>query len=68
MNLNYDAVKTKFATDLIWSGYLQDKFADKFANIDGKIDAELERIKADASQPQAGAQFARLQIAPQPVV
>ena len=36
LNLNYDSVQTKFATDLIWSGYLQDKFADKFAEIDGK--------------------------------
>ena len=64
LNLNYDAVKTKFATDLIWSGYLQDKFADKFAEIDGKIDAELERIKADASQPQVN--LSEIVLAPEP--
>ena len=64
MNLNYDSVKTKFATDLIWSGYLQDKFADKFANIDSKIDAELERIKADASQPQVN--ISEIVLAPEP--
>lgn len=64
LNLNYDAVKTKFATDLIWSGYLQDKFADKFADIDGKIDLELERIKADASQPQVN--ISEIVLAPEP--
>ena len=64
MELDYDAVKTKFATDLIWSGYLQDKFADKFADIDSKIDIELERIKADASQPQAN--ISEIVLAPEP--
>lgn len=64
LNLNYDAVKTKFATDLIWSGYLQDKFADKFADIDGKIDLELERIKSDASQPQVN--ISEIVLAPEP--
>ena len=64
LNLNYDSVQTKFATDLIWSGYLQDKFLDKFADIDGKIDIELERIKADASQPQVN--ISEIVLAPEP--
>ncbi|WP_438996063.1 peptidylprolyl isomerase [Candidatus Puniceispirillum sp.] len=64
LNLNYDAVKTKFATDLIWSGYLQDKFADKFAEINEKIELELERITADASQPQVN--ISEIVLAPEP--
>ncbi len=45
-------VQSRFVSDLIWSDHLQRIYSDKFAGIEGKIDAELARLKKNASKPQ----------------
>ena len=45
-------VQSKYLADLAWSDYLRTKYQDKFGAIEGKIDDELDRLVANASQPQ----------------
>lgn len=45
-------VQNKYLADLLWSDFLRVEYADKFEAIEGKIDTEIERLIANASQPQ----------------
>ena len=45
-------VQSKFVSDLAWSDFLTRLYHDKFAGIDDKIDAELARLRKNASSPQ----------------
>ena len=57
-------VQSKFVSDLIWSDHLQRIYSDKFAGIDNKIDAELARLKKNASNPQI--KLSEIVLAPAP--
>ena len=45
-------VQQKYVSDIAWSNYISERFADKFTNIESLIDDEIERIKLNASKPQ----------------
>ena len=45
-------VQRKYLSDIAWQGYIGNNFAEKFENLDDKIDTELERITANAARPQ----------------
>ena len=45
-------VQNKYLADLLWSDFLRSEYVDKFESIEGKIDTEIERLIANASQPQ----------------
>ena len=45
-------VQSKYLADLVWSDFLRTEYAEKFEGIEEKIDVEIERLIANASQPQ----------------
>ncbi len=45
-------VQSTIMIDIVWSEYIQKKYVDKFAAIESKIDAEIDRIAKNASRPQ----------------
>ena len=58
-------VQLKYTSDLAWSNFISTRFADKFSNIESRIDDELERIKKNASKPQV--KLAEIVLSPSPV-
>ena len=53
-NLGIDpiTVQIKYLGDLAWSNYISPKFASRFEKVDTQVDAELERMRINASKPQ----------------
>lgn len=45
-------VQQKYVSDIAWSNYISERFAEKFSNIESLIDDEIERLKSNASKPQ----------------
>ena len=58
-------VQLKYTSDLAWSNFISTRFADKFSNIESRIDDELERIRKNASKPQV--KLAEIVLSPSPV-
>ena len=52
MGIDPLTVQSKFLSDLLWGDFLKFTYQEKFASVDDKIDIELERLIANASQPQ----------------
>ena len=57
-------VQQKYTSDLAWSNFISAKFADKFQNIEERIDEEIERIRQNASKPQI--KLAEIVLTPSP--
>lgn len=57
-------VQQKYSSDLAWSNFISAKFSDKFANIEQRIDEEMEKIRANAAKPQV--KLAEIVITPAP--
>ena len=45
-------VQQKYVSDIAWSNYISERFAEKFSNVESLIDDEIERLKKNASKPQ----------------
>lgn len=57
-------VQQKYTGDLAWSNFISAKFADKFANIEQRIDDEIQKMEANAAKPQV--KLAEIVITPGP--
>ena len=57
-------VQQKYTSDLAWSNFISAKFADKFQNIEERIDEEIERMRQNASKPQI--KLAEIVLTPSP--
>ena len=57
-------VQQKYSSDLAWSNFISAKFSDKFANIEQRIDEEMEKIRTNAAKPQV--KLAEIVITPAP--
>ena len=58
-------VQLKYVADIAWSNFISTRFADKFSNIESRIDDELERISKNAAKPQL--KLAEIVLSPSPV-
>jgi len=58
-------VQLKYVSDIAWSNYISNRFADKFATIEERIDDELERIRQNAAKPQL--KLSEIVLTPSPV-
>ena len=52
MGIDARNIQSKYITDIVWGEFIKFKFQSKFSNLEILTDAELERIKANAKQPQ----------------
>ena len=57
-------VQQKYTSDLAWSNFISAKFADKFQNIEERVDEEIERMRQNASKPQI--KLAEIVLTPSP--
>ena len=57
-------VQQKYTSDLAWSNFISAKFADKFQNIEERIDEEIVRMRQNASKPQI--KLAEIVLTPSP--
>ena len=57
-------VQQKYTSDLAWSNFISAKFSDKFANIEQRIDDEIEKMQINAAKPQV--KLAEIVITPGP--
>ena len=57
-------VQQKYTSDLAWSNFISTKFADKFENIEERVDEEIERLRQNASKPQI--KLAEIVLTPSP--
>ncbi|MEC8262193.1 MAG: peptidylprolyl isomerase, partial [Pseudomonadota bacterium] len=57
-------VQQKYTSDLAWSNFISTKFSDKFANIESRVDEEMERMRVNASKPQI--KLAEIVLTPSP--
>ena len=57
-------VQQKYTSDLAWSNFISAKFSDKFANIEERVDEEIERMRQNASKPQI--KLAEIVLTPSP--
>ena len=67
INQNFGSETTsgkKYTSDLAWSNFISAKFSDKFANIEERVDEEIERMRQNASKPQI--KLAEIVLTPSP--
>jgi len=57
-------VQQKYTSDLAWSNFISAKFSDKFANIEERVDEEIQRMRQNASKPQI--KLAEIVLTPSP--
>ena len=57
-------VQQKYTSDLAWSNFISAKFSDKFANIEERVDEEIERMRQNASKRQI--KLAEIVLTPSP--
>ena len=64
LKLDTASIQQKFVTDLAWASFIQAKFSNKLGDVDAKIDAELARMREDATKPQI--RVSELVLVPEP--